>query len=93
MDSPACWVPLCGLRPGFSTGQGKFTSATLVRGVDEYGNFAPDPVPTKDMDPDIVAFADGPLGSLPGGDKARRKAEAIRRARRLAQRRKERENL
>ncbi|MER6530549.1 phytanoyl-CoA dioxygenase family protein [Streptomyces sp. NPDC001508] len=31
-------------------------SATLVRGVDEYGHFAPDVVPAYDMDPAAVAF-------------------------------------
>ena len=51
--------------------RGEFASATLVRGVDDYGNFAADPVPTRDMDPDIVAFVDGPLGGLPGGKIAR----------------------
>lgn len=37
----------------------EWTSAVLVRGRNEHGNFAPDPVPTRDMDPDIVAFVDG----------------------------------
>lgn len=31
-------------------------SATLVRGVDEYGHFTPDVVPAYDMDPTAVAF-------------------------------------
>lgn len=37
----------------------EWTSAMLVRGRNEQGYFAPDPVPTRDMDPDIVAFVDG----------------------------------
>ncbi len=36
----------------------KWTSALLVRGRNEPSNFMPDPVPTRDMDPDIVAFVD-----------------------------------
>ncbi len=39
--------------------------ATLVRGRDAYGHFAPEPVPERDMDPAIVAFVDAPLGGLP----------------------------
>jgi non-haem Fe2+, alpha-ketoglutarate-dependent halogenase len=31
-------------------------SATLVRGVDEYGHFALEPAPASDFDPDAVAF-------------------------------------
>jgi ectoine hydroxylase-related dioxygenase (phytanoyl-CoA dioxygenase family) len=31
-------------------------SATLVRGVDEHGNFDPEPTPRSDLDPDCVAF-------------------------------------
>jgi hypothetical protein len=31
-------------------------SATLVRGEDVYGNFAPEPVPRRDFDPEAVAF-------------------------------------
>ena len=31
-------------------------SATLVRGVDRYGHFAPEPVPQRDFDPPAVAF-------------------------------------
>lgn len=34
--------------------------ATLVRGDRLYGYFEPDPVPTRDMDPKIVAFVDSP---------------------------------
>jgi ectoine hydroxylase-related dioxygenase (phytanoyl-CoA dioxygenase family) len=45
--------------------RGNQNSATLVRGVDQYGYFAPDPVPTRDMDPEIVAFVDAPLGGKP----------------------------
>lgn len=47
--------------------RGDYASATLVRGVDDYGHFAPDPVPTRDMDPEIVAFVDSRLGAAPGG--------------------------
>ena len=46
---------------------GDRASATLVRGTDRHGNFAPDPVPGRDMDPDIVAFVDAPLGPTPVG--------------------------
>jgi non-haem Fe2+, alpha-ketoglutarate-dependent halogenase len=31
-------------------------SATLVRGVDEHGNFAHEPVPTRDLDPKMLAY-------------------------------------
>ena len=51
--------------------RGDFNSATLVRGVDDRGHFAADPVPTRDMDPAIVAFVDGRLGAVPAGAKAR----------------------
>lgn len=37
-------------------------TALLVRGEDRHGNFGPDPVPTRDMDPEIVAFVDAPFG-------------------------------
>ena len=36
--------------------------ATLVRGHGLYGYFEPDPVPTRDMEPEIVAFVDSPDG-------------------------------
>jgi len=35
---------------------GKEDSATLVRGVDRFGNFNPEPRPTRDHDPDCIAF-------------------------------------
>jgi len=47
--------------------RGDMNSATLVRGEDRYGYFAKDPVPTRDMDPDIVAFVDRPHGGTPAG--------------------------
>jgi len=40
-------------------------SATLVRGEDRYGYFAKDPVPARDMDPQIVAFVDRRYGGKP----------------------------
>ena len=45
--------------------RGDMNSATLVRGVDRFGYFAPEPAPTRDMDPEIVAFVDAPLGGKP----------------------------
>jgi non-haem Fe2+, alpha-ketoglutarate-dependent halogenase len=45
--------------------RGDMNSATLVRGTDRYGYFAPEPVPARDMDPEIVAFVDSPLGGKP----------------------------
>ena len=45
--------------------RGDQNSATLVRGRDTHGHFAPEPVPARDMDPAIVAFVDAPLGGLP----------------------------
>ena len=47
--------------------RGDMNSATLVRGEDRYGYFAKDPVPTRDMDPDIVAFVDRRYGGQPLG--------------------------
>ena len=47
--------------------RGDMNSATLVRGEDRYGYFAKDPVPTRDMDPDIVAFVDRRYGGKPLG--------------------------
>jgi hypothetical protein len=35
---------------------GSEDSATLVRGQDRYGNFAPEPRPATDRDPDCVEF-------------------------------------
>lgn len=35
---------------------GSTDSATLVRGVDRYGHFAPEPVPERDFDPVALAF-------------------------------------
>jgi ectoine hydroxylase-related dioxygenase (phytanoyl-CoA dioxygenase family) len=42
--------------------RGDMNTATLVRGEDRYGYFAKDPVPSRDMDPAIVAFVDHPHG-------------------------------
>jgi len=47
--------------------RGDMASALLVRGRDRYGHFAPDPLPERDMDPEIVAFVDAPLGAKPKG--------------------------
>lgn len=47
--------------------RGDQNTALLVRGRDEHGYFSPDPVPTRDMDPDIVALVDAPLGGAPHG--------------------------
>lgn len=54
--------------------RGDMNSATLVRGVDRYGYFAPEPVPTRDMDPEITAFVDAPLGGKPWRDDPARAA-------------------
>lgn len=43
-------------------------SALLVRGEDRYGYFRPDPVPARDMDPDILAAVAGPFGTRPWGE-------------------------
>ena len=45
--------------------RGDQNSATLVRGVDDHRHFEPEPVPKRDMDPEIVAFVDAPLGAEP----------------------------
>ena len=45
--------------------RGDQNSATLVRGQDRYGYFARDPVPARDLDPEILAFVDAPLGGVP----------------------------
>ena len=47
--------------------RGDQNSATLVRGRDRFGYFSQDPVPERDMDPEIVAFVDTPVGALPKG--------------------------
>ena len=47
--------------------RGDMNSATLVRGADRYGYFAKDPVPARDMDPDVVAFVDRRYGGTPLG--------------------------
>ena len=47
--------------------RGEMDSAMLVRGRDRFGHFKPDPVPARDLDPEIVAFVDAPLGALPHG--------------------------
>ena len=52
--------------------RGDMNSATLVRGEDRYRYFAQDPVPTRDMDPDIVAFVDRRYGGKPLGVAATR---------------------
>jgi len=36
-----------------------------VRGQDRYGYFASDPIPARDLDPEILAFVDSPLGGVP----------------------------
>jgi len=41
---------------------GKRNSALLVHGVDRYRHFAADPVPNKEMEPDVLALVDGPFG-------------------------------
>ena len=45
--------------------RGDRNSSTLVRDEDRYGYFAKDPVPTRDMDPEIVAFVDRRYGGTP----------------------------
>lgn len=45
--------------------RGEQNSATLVRGRDRFGYFEREPVPARDMDPEIVAFVDAPYGGLP----------------------------
>lgn len=47
--------------------RGDMNSATLVLGEDRYGYFAKDPVPTRDMDPEIVAFVGRRYGGTPLG--------------------------
>jgi hypothetical protein len=47
--------------------RGDMNSATLVRGEDRYGYFAKDPVPARDMDPQIVTFVDRRYGGKPLG--------------------------
>jgi len=47
--------------------RGDMNSATLVRGKDRYGYFGQDPVPRRDMDPDIVSFVDRAHGGTPVG--------------------------
>ena len=42
---------------------GRRTTAMLVRGQDRYGHFAPDPVATREMDPEVLAFIDRQFGS------------------------------
>jgi non-heme Fe2+,alpha-ketoglutarate-dependent halogenase len=41
---------------------GKRNSAMLVRGEDRFGHFVPDPVPEREMQPEICAFVDAPFG-------------------------------
>lgn len=43
-------------------------SALLVRGEDRYGYFRPDPVPVRDMDPEILDAVAGPFGTTAWGD-------------------------
>ncbi len=43
-------------------------SAMLVRGTDRHGNFAPEPRPGRDMDPENIAFLDRLLSARSGGD-------------------------
>jgi len=56
--------------------RGDQNSATQVRGVDRYGYFAADPVPTQDMDPQILAFVEAPLGGVPWGELEGKEASA-----------------
>ena len=42
-------------------------TATLVRGVDRYGHFDPEPRPRYDMDPEAVAFLEDLLSKRAGG--------------------------
>ena len=58
--------------------RGDQNSATLVRGTDRYGYFANDPVPARDMDPDIVAFVDAPFGGVPVGARSAGAADIVR---------------
>jgi non-haem Fe2+, alpha-ketoglutarate-dependent halogenase len=50
--------------------RGDVNSATLVRGRDRFGYFGHDPVPARDMDPEILAFVDRPHGGVPRGKTA-----------------------
>ena len=46
---------------------GPLNTATLVRGTTRLGFWQPEPVPTRDYDPEIIAWADAPVGSTPKG--------------------------
>jgi ectoine hydroxylase-related dioxygenase (phytanoyl-CoA dioxygenase family) len=50
--------------------RGDMNFATLVRGEDRFGYFGKDPVPTRDMEPEIVAFVDRRYGGTPLGKAA-----------------------
>lgn len=55
---------------------GKRGSAILVRGADRFGHFRPDPVATREMDPEICAFIDAPYGgNLPAALRAERPSQ------------------
>ncbi|MGE0873929.1 MAG: phytanoyl-CoA dioxygenase family protein [Burkholderiales bacterium] len=43
---------------------GAWDCAALVRGVDRHGHFAPTPVPTRDFDPEAVAFHARAAGAM-----------------------------
>jgi hypothetical protein len=45
-------------------GAAAWDSAALVRGRDIYGHFEPTPIPSKDMDPEAVAFHDRAVSAL-----------------------------
>ncbi len=50
--------------------RGDMNFATLVRGKDRFGYFGIDPVPARNMEPEIVAFVDRRYGGTPVGVKA-----------------------
>jgi hypothetical protein len=57
-DLRRCGIVLRYLPPHVRPTAGFRDSATLVRGVDRYGHFAPEPRPSCDFDPPAVAFYD-----------------------------------
>lgn len=56
-DTRRCGFAIRYVTPSVAPAGGRY-GATLVRGEDRYGHFRKDPVPTRDLDPEIVAYVD-----------------------------------
>jgi ectoine hydroxylase-related dioxygenase (phytanoyl-CoA dioxygenase family) len=63
-DMRRCGIPVRYVATRVRPTAGFKDSATLVRGVDDHGHFIAEPTPSRDFDPNVVAFYQQIVGEL-----------------------------